>query len=253
MKHQDLLDNGLRTSICAISERVTRPLFLAGNGGSTPTIALHCKELTFEACEKSHAVEMVKKWHSRLPGCQAGPWQYAFRAHKDDVTYAVALWNNPCTRSLPSHWLELRRMACAPDAPKNTPSRMIAWMVRYFQKTCPEREKVISYQDVDVHTGTIYKAAGWSVEYVSKPRIRDRSKKRVGTNRMYRTNKNGAAPDSAGKARWAKKLDAPNRISDGTGSFATRPNRPLGASEKNVTTSIGCVKPNDDQAKIPAK
>ena len=222
---------------CAISVRTTCPLFQAGDGGLTPTIALHCKELTFELCEKSHAVGLVRLWHSRLPGCQAGPWQYAFRAHKDDVTYAVALWNNPCTRSLPSHWLELRRMACAPDAPKNTPSRMIAWMVRYFQKNCPQREKVISYQDLDVHTGTIYKASGWVVEYVSKPRIRDRSKKRAGTGRMYRTNKNGSAPDAAGKARWAKKLDVPNRILDGTDSFATCLNRPMGTSAKNITAS----------------
>jgi hypothetical protein len=122
------------------------------------------------------------------------------------VTYAVALWNNPSGRCLPSHWLELRRMACAPDAPKNTPSSFLAWMVRYFQKACPEREKCISYQDLDVHTGTIYKASGWAVEYVSKPRVRDRSKPRVGTDRMYRSNKNGSEPDAAGKARWAKKL-----------------------------------------------
>ena len=171
-----------------------------------------------------HAVELVRLWHSRLPGCQAGPWQYAFRAHKDDVTYAVALWNNPCTRSLPSHWLELRRMACSPDSPKNTPSRMIAWMVRYFQKACPQREKCISYQDLHVHTGTIYKAAGWAVEYVSKPRIRDRSKKRVGTNRMYRTNKNGIAPDAAAKARWAKPL---NDSSQTRGHQATTERRDL--------------------------
>jgi hypothetical protein len=157
-------------------------------------------------CEKAHAVALVRLWHSRLPGCQDGPWQFAFRAHKDGVAYAVALWNNPSARMLPSHWLELRRMACSPDAPRNTPSRMLAWMVRYFSRTCPQREKCISYQDLTVHKGTIYKAAGWAVEYVSKPRVRDRSKPRVGTDRMYRTNKNGSAPDAAGKARWAKLL-----------------------------------------------
>lgn len=193
--------------LCAIDVRVTCPLFLAGNGGASPTIALHSKELTFERCATLHAVELVKLWHSRLPGCQAGPWQYAFRAHKDDVTYAVALWNNPSGRCLPSHWLELRRMACAPDAPKNTPSRFLAWMVRHFKKTCPEREMAISYQDLNVHQGTIYKAAGWKAAYVSKPRVRDRSKKRVGTNRMYRTNKNGINPDAAGKVRWEISLE----------------------------------------------
>lgn len=198
---------------CAIDVRVTCPLFLAGYGGATPTIALHANELIFEQCAPPHAVDLVRLWHSRLPGCQSGPWQFAFRAHKGDVTYAVALWNNPSARCLPSHWLELRRMACAPDAPRNTASRFLAWMVRYFNKTCPEREKVISYQDLDVHSGAIYRAAGWTVEYVSRPRIRDRSKPRAGTSRLYRSNKNGAAPDAAGKARWAKPLNtlAPSR------------------------------------------
>lgn len=196
----------MENDLCAIGARVAHPLFRAENGGSIPTIALHVKELIFEPCEKRHAVELVRIWHSRLPECQAGPWQYAFRAHKNDCTYAVALWNNPSARCLPGHWLELRRMACAPDCPKNTPSKFLAWMIRYFRSKCPEREKAISYQDLSVHSGTIYKAAGWTVEHISKPRIRDRSKARTGTERLYRSNKNGLAPDAAGKARWAKTL-----------------------------------------------
>lgn len=190
----------------ALDVRVTCPLFLAGVGGSIPTSALHSKELVFEQCQKPHAVELVRLWHSRLPGCQSGPWQYAFRAHKNDVTYAVALWNNPSARCLPPHWLELRRMACAPDAPKNTASCFLGWMVRFFKKTCPDREKVISYQDLEVHTGTIYKASGWQIEYTSKARVRDRSKPRAGTDRLYRSNKNGTEPDAAPKARWFKSL-----------------------------------------------
>lgn len=190
---------------CADDARTTCPLFRIGDS-SHPEAATRARELQFSSCETQHAVQLVRLWHSRLPECQNGPWQYAFRAHKNDVTYAVALWNNPSARCLPSHWLELRRMACSPDSPKNTPSRFLAWMVRYFKHTCPEREKVISYQDLDVHTGTIYKAAGWAVEYISKPRTRDRSKARVGTRRDYRSNKNGAEPDSAGKARWSKLL-----------------------------------------------
>jgi hypothetical protein len=192
--------------------RLTCPLFQVGNGGATPTPALHCKELTFEPCEKPHAVTLVRLWHSRLPNCQDGPWEYAFRAQKEDVTYAVALWNTPSGRCLPQHWLELRRMACSPDAPKNTPSRFLAWMARYFEKNCPQREKLISYQDTAVHKGTIYKAAGWTAEYTSKPRIRDRSGKRAGTNRMYRWNINGTEADASAKIRWARLLSPIARL-----------------------------------------
>ena len=182
------------------------PLFRSGRGGSNPTSALYARDLTFELCGKSHAVDLVRCWHSRLPNCQSGPWTHAFRGHLDEITYVVALWNNPSGRCLPQHWRELRRMACAPDSPKNTSSRFIAWMVRWFKANEPEHEKLISYQDTAVHKGTIYKAAGWNAEWTSVERVRDRSGKRVNTNRMYRTNLNGTDADKSSKVRWAISL-----------------------------------------------
>ena len=160
------------------------------------------RDLTFQLCDKQMAVELTRRWHSRLPNVQKGPWQYAFSAEYKGQVYAVALWNNPSARMLPSHWAELRRLARAPGVPKNTCSRFMGWMVRWFRENHPERERCISYQDLEVHTGTIYKACGWYVAYISKPRIRDRSKNRVGTERKYRTNINGVKKDAVGKARW---------------------------------------------------
>lgn len=182
--------------------RVAYPLFQGVDGGSNPTSPLHARDLRFSRCPKIHAVRLVEKWHSRLPRTQRGPWQFAFRAEYEGITYAVALWNNPCTRSLPSHWLEMRRMACSPDAPRNTPSRFLMWMVRWFRKQLPERERCISYQDTAVHDGTIYRASGWSPIYVGNERVRDRSKPRVGTTRAYRVNLNGVDVDAAPKVRW---------------------------------------------------
>jgi hypothetical protein len=191
---------------CVDSARVAHPLFQEEDGGSNPTSTLHAKDLTFEICQRSHAVQLVRLWHSRLPNCQDGPWEFAFRAHKNDVTYAVALLNSPSARCLPHHWIELRRLACSPDAPKNTPSRFMGWVARYFHKNFPEREKIISYQDESVHTGTIYRAAGWSAAHKSKPRVRDRSKARGGTSRLYRWNINGVGADSSAKIRWEKTI-----------------------------------------------
>lgn len=164
--------------------RIESPMFWAGI--ILPDEGLRARHLEMEQCSKAHAVSLNKAWHSRLPNVQDGPWQYAFKMSFQGVTYAVALWNNPSARTLPGHWLELRRMACAPDAPKYTASRFLALMVKWFRKNTPEREKCISYQDTAVHQGTIYKAAGWTAEYVSEFRIRDRSKPRAGTQRMYR-------------------------------------------------------------------
>lgn len=188
-----------------MSERRQPELFGPASPRPDPT-TVRARHLTIELCPSLEAVEFVAAWHSRLPRCQYGPWQYAFRAHLDGHVYAVALWNNPSARTLPSHWLELRRMACSPDAPRNTASRFLAQMVRYFEASCPEAERVISYQDTAVHTGTIYRAAGWDAAHTSKPRVRDRSKNRVGTKRAYRSNLNGVEPDASAKVRWEKTL-----------------------------------------------
>jgi len=182
-------------------DRLAAPL-LEIPTGQVPSKA---RELVVTRCSVDHARTLIGRWHSRLPVTQRGPWQYAFRASFDGITYAVALWNNPSARMLPSHWLELRRMAVAPDAPHCTASRMLGEMARFFRRECPERERLISYQDVDVHTGTIYRAAGWTVGHVSKPRLRDRSTTRP-SGRLYRSSINGEAPDGSAKARWELQL-----------------------------------------------
>ena len=167
------------------------------------------KQLSVDICDKLYAVNLVREWHSRLPNTQKGPWQFAFKSHLGGLTFAVALWNNPSARTLPNHWLELRRMACAPYAPKYTASHMLGKMVKYFKTHYPEREKLISYQDLDVHDGIIYKASNWIPEYFSRPRTRDRSKPRKGTKRNYRSDINTKAVASSGKIRWAYYLDRP--------------------------------------------
>lgn len=192
-----------------LSDRISTvecPLFPVGDDGSNPVRSLQVSDLRFYPCPRPHAVRLVRAWHSRLPNVQAAPWQFAFSADHNGQTYAVALWNNPSARCISNHWLELRRLACSPEAPKNTASAFLQWMVRWFRRNHPERERCISYQDTAVHDGTIYKAAGWHKAYTSRPRIRDRSKPRIGTDRMYRANMNGTDTDASAKVRWERKL-----------------------------------------------
>jgi hypothetical protein len=185
---------------------VAHPLFHTGRGGSNPTSALTAKQLRFAPCSVELARLCTYKWHSRLPKTQRGPWQFAFVVSCEGVVYAVALWHNPSARTLPAHWLELRRLACSPGAPPNTCSRFLAWMCRYFAKHHSGRERAISYQDTAVHEGTIYRAAGWKIARVQRARARDRSKLRVGTSRAYRSSQNGLAADASEKVRWEKAL-----------------------------------------------
>lgn len=140
-------------------DRSAHPLFHAGGGGSIPTSAL---ALTFYPTDRKTFAEWNLRWHSRLPKIGASQGRVFYAAECDNRIYAVAMWSNPVARLLPQRtWLELRRFAIAEDAPKNTASRMLGWMCRDVRRRFPEVVRLISYQDMHVHAGTIYKASGW--------------------------------------------------------------------------------------------
>jgi hypothetical protein len=142
---------------------VMHPLFQEGEGGSIPTSPLLMR---VERIHWRTAKELNRLWHSRLPrfgtgAVEATCW-LSFAAEYQQRAFAVAIWSHPCARNLPQHtWLELRRLAVAPDAPRHTCSWMLGVMVRLIRKQRPEIENLVSYQDLDSHKGTIYAAAGW--------------------------------------------------------------------------------------------
>jgi hypothetical protein len=183
--------------------RFTEPLWMVERDFAPPSSA---SDLYVGRCPIQQARELNALWHSRLPHAQRSPWCAAFAASYCGYIYAVALWHNPSSRSLPHHWAELRRMAVAPDAPHCTASMFLAAMVRWYRTNEPEHERLISYQDTEVHRGTIYKAAGWTAAHYQKPRLRDRTALRRGTNRLYRRADINPAAEGSGKVRWEKLL-----------------------------------------------
>jgi hypothetical protein len=117
------------------------------------------------------------------------------------VAYASAIWSNPVAANLPQHeCLELRRMAIAPDAPKNTASRMLRIMASFIRKHRPHVRRLISYQDELVHRGTIYKAAGWTAtgKHKGGSWSRPNSKNATGTPRTRPDSNAAIGP----KIRW---------------------------------------------------
>lgn len=150
--------------------RAARSLFQVRGSGSIPTSAL---QLRVEAIEFAEAKALNALWHSRLPRMGTGfikdmPFP-CFGAEFDGLLYAAAIWSNPVARLLPQQtWMELRRLAIAPDAPRNTASRMLAVMTRLIRKNRPHLERLVSYQDTAVHTGAIYRVAGWKA---SQPKL----------------------------------------------------------------------------------
>src|SRR5882672_12442911 len=114
--------------LSADSTRLVHSLFQEKDDGLRPISAL---QLIFRRCDHVTFEVLNRQWHSRLPliGNSKGRAYYA--AEFAGVRYAVAMWSNPVARLLPQQtWLELRRFAVAPDAPKFTASRMLGWMVR---------------------------------------------------------------------------------------------------------------------------
>lgn len=156
--------------LCADDARIACPLFQAEYGGATPTSALH---LRFATCSEDKFKVLNGEWHSRLPKIGNSHFRVCYLAEAGNLIYAVAAWSNPVARLLPQReWLELRRFAISEDAPRYTASRMLGWMRRDIGKRFPVVVKLISYQDLDAHRGTIYKAAGWKHAENYKPRAR---------------------------------------------------------------------------------
>jgi hypothetical protein len=145
-----------------------RPPNQAGEGGSIPTSAL---QFRVERIDTELALSFNANWHSRFPQLGRGavkiPYLSYGAVYRNQI-HAVAIWSNPVARMLPQQsWLELRRMAIGPDAPKNTASRMLAIMVRLFRKGMPRITTLVSYHDTSVHNGCIYRAAGWTLDGVT--------------------------------------------------------------------------------------
>lgn len=160
-------------SLCADDARVACPLFQEEYGGSIPTSAL---QLHFSATTEAIFIELNAQWHSRLPKVGNSHFRICFGASCNNRIYAVAAWSNPVARLLLQlTWLELRRFAIAPDAPRFTASRMLSWMRKDIIRRFPNAERLISYQDLSAHTGTIYRAAGWIPAHGYKPRARGRT------------------------------------------------------------------------------
>ena len=154
-------------NLSADDVRDSIPLFRSGCGGSNPTSAL---QLKISKCNVHRACELNKIWHSRLPEIH---WSNVVRnkdyvcfiAEYEGIAYATAIWSSPVAANRLKEGdlaLELRRMAISDDSPKNTASRMISIMKNIIKQQLPHIKLLISYQDTEVHKGTIYKASGWN-------------------------------------------------------------------------------------------
>lgn len=200
----------------ADSIRVVHPLFQAEGGGAIPTSAL---QLWFGELELRDAKKLNRLWHSRFPGFGGGGSRVCHAAQFDGLFYAVAIWTNPSAAKLPQRtWLMLKRWAIADDAPPNTASRMMMWMVRDIRKRLPEVEMLVSYSDPETHDGAIYRACNWKEG--------ETTKRTVGSKQWHNRERGKRSENKACElvTRWTRRLKGnPDERNDKTGTDPTEP------------------------------
>ena len=175
---------------------VAQPLFQVDGDGAIPISPLQFK---FISIDVPTAIELNRFWHSKLPNVVPSniyrTYGFCYAAEFDNRFYACAIWSMPVARMIKGNVYELRRLAISELSPKNTASRFISWMVKDIKKRFPELDRLISYQDTEVHSGTIYKASGWEISGNS-----------VGGEWTRTSRKRNPSQATAPKVRWEKQL-----------------------------------------------
>lgn len=137
--------------------QVARLPFQAGDGGANPTPSLHLTTATV-----AEVNPLLSSSHYLGPVSSA---RFCFAGWSDDLLVACQVWRWPTARMLPSDgsWLELSRWCLTPAAGSNAGSRMMGWVRRWLRRNAPTVSTLVSYSDpVHGHTGTLYRASGWT-------------------------------------------------------------------------------------------
>ena len=137
--------------------QVARLPFQGGDGGANPTLRLHVSTATVA---EVNVLLQAEHYLGPVTGARV-----CFAAFAEDVMAACQVWRWPTARMLPSDgsWLELSRWCIAEHAETNTGSRMMGYVRRWLRREMPQVRTLVSYSDpVHGHTGTLYRASGWT-------------------------------------------------------------------------------------------
>ena len=128
-------------------------------GGSIPTspLQLYVRECRFHDIRHIFEEYHYKKSH------MGGGISWCLGAYFNDIVMAGVVIGKPRHEKKYSSCVEIRRMACIDELPKNSESYLLSKTVWWLKKNT-DVERVISYSDQSVgHCGTIYKAANFKL------------------------------------------------------------------------------------------
>jgi len=127
-------------------------------------------QFTVEPVPRSEVAAFIEQWHysGSINGCIA---DYCFGLY-DGMQMVGAMFYGRMAMAnqwrrfaeAPEDVIELRRLCCIDDTPKNTESYFIGWTLRWLKKHT-NIKAVVSYADAEYgHSGTIYKASNFTLE-----------------------------------------------------------------------------------------
>jgi len=135
--------------------QVARLPFQAGDSGANPTSALH-----FDTATVMEVNPLLASGHY-LGSIRSA--RVCFAGWRDNQLVACQVWRWPTARMVSTDWLELARWCLTPEAGANAGSRMMGFARRWIRRNMPRVQTLVSYSDPSHgHTGTLYKASGWT-------------------------------------------------------------------------------------------
>lgn len=183
-------------SFCAGSLTGRMAAFQAAGGGSSPTPAL--QNIRVDLCALKDIRNFVEKYHysHSVNGVKIS---HCFQFTVNKFLIGAAIFGQLSTTAwkkfgeCESDVLELRRLVCLDDTPKNTESRCIAIMLRWLKRNT-DWKIVVSYADTNFgHSGVIYRASNFVFvgESGKDKGFKDPSTGKVYHSRALRTKYNG--------------------------------------------------------------
>jgi hypothetical protein len=126
------------------------------------------KSFKIKLIDRKEAKPFVETWHysKNINGLRIS---YCFGLFDQDKLIGVSIFGAPGMNNQSKKWnpenpsklLELRRLCCIDDTPKNTESYFIGKCLKWLKKNT-DLEVIISYSDLSFgHEGVIYKASNF--------------------------------------------------------------------------------------------
>lgn len=150
------------SSFSGDSSKVQHPLFQMEEGGAVPTSPLQCKVYP---CRFKDIRHIFEKYHYKGGHMGGGISLCLALKYNERIVGGIVIGKLRQEKKYSKYGkvVELRRMACLDECPKNTESYFLSKAI-WFLKKNTDVEMVISYSDKSVgHTGVIYRAANFKL------------------------------------------------------------------------------------------